>query len=264
MKTVGNSSYGRTAMNKDKHSCTSYLDEKKTQKAIISPYFKDCELLGEIYEVQRRKKITKQNMPIQLSCAILQYAKLTMLKFYYDFLIKYVNYDDFILMYMDTDSMYMAISADKFDDIIKPELRTEYEQIKNKWFPDPNNFEYEMRTPLLFKPEFIGDGMVALCPKLYYCLGNGKNKFSSKGTQQNNNKNLLNYENFKKVLTTNIPINVENKGMRYIKDKGVMQYSLCKRGISSTYDKRNILSDNITTYPLEPNQYDEGLKNIKD
>jgi hypothetical protein len=79
-----------------------------------------------------------------------------------------------------------------------------------------------------------------------------------------NNKNLLNYQNFQKVLTTNIPINVENKGMRYIKDKGIVQYSLCNRGITSNYDKRNILSDNITTYPLEPNQYDEGTKNIKD
>ncbi len=107
--------------------------------------------------------------------------------------------------------------------------------------------------------------MVALCPKLYYCLGsNGYDKFSSKGSQQANNKNLLNYENFRKVLTTNIPINVENKGMRYIKDKGIVQYSLCKRGITATYDKINILSDNITTHPLEPNQYDEGLNNIKD
>ena len=73
-----------------------------------------------------KKKITYQNMPIQIAGAIFQYAKLRMLQFYYDFLIKYVDEADFQMMYMDTDSMYMAITADKFDDIIKPEMKKEW------------------------------------------------------------------------------------------------------------------------------------------
>ena len=45
-----------------------------------------------------------------------------MLEFYYDFLDKYVDRCDFELMYMDTDSFYIAISGESLDDVIKPEL----------------------------------------------------------------------------------------------------------------------------------------------
>jgi len=58
-----------------------------------------------------------------MSTAILQYATLRLLQFYYDFLIKYVDKTDFQLMYCDTDSMYMAISSEKIDDIIKLEMK---------------------------------------------------------------------------------------------------------------------------------------------
>ena len=56
-----------------------------------------------------------------------------MLEFYYDFLDKYVDRCDFELMYMDTDSFYLAISGESLDDVIKPELRAEYEAEKSKW-----------------------------------------------------------------------------------------------------------------------------------
>lgn len=40
---------------------------------------------------------------------------------------------------------------------------------------------YDTRTPGLFKVEYAGDGIVALCSKTYYCFGELKDKFSSKG-----------------------------------------------------------------------------------
>ena len=48
-------------------------------------------------------------MPIQLSAAMLSYAKLIMLKFYYDFLNKFVDRSDMNMLYIDTDSCYMDI-----------------------------------------------------------------------------------------------------------------------------------------------------------
>ena len=44
-----------------------------------------------------------------------------MLKFYYDFLDKYIDRMDFELIQVDTDSMYMALSSKSIDDIIRPE-----------------------------------------------------------------------------------------------------------------------------------------------
>ena len=97
-------------MNKSKHNKTTYETQQQYKKSVSSPYFRDADKYGELYEVQKRKQSTMQNMPIQISTAILQYAKLKMLSFVYDFLYKYLSKENFNIMYMDTDSMYMAIT----------------------------------------------------------------------------------------------------------------------------------------------------------
>ena len=56
-----------------------------------------------------------------------------MLEFYYDFLDKYVDRRDFELIQMDTDSNYMAISGQRLEDIVQPELKAEFETEKNQW-----------------------------------------------------------------------------------------------------------------------------------
>ena len=46
-----------------------------------------------------------------------------MLQFYYDFMDRYVDREDFEYIQMDTDSAYMAISAETLDVIIKKDMR---------------------------------------------------------------------------------------------------------------------------------------------
>ena len=159
-------------------------------------------------------------------------------------------------MYMDTDSMYMAISSDSFEEIIKPDMKNDYLEHKCEWFPrndTKENAKFDKRTPGLFKVEFEGDGMVALAPKLYYVLGSqGKDKFSSKGVQKSNE--ILNYKIFKDVLETNGIMYVDNKGMRYV-DNQVVWYTTHKKGLTAKYNKRKVLEDKITTVPLEVGEY---------
>ena len=88
-----------------------------------------------------------------------------MLEFYYDFLDKFCDRKDFELIQMDTDSFYMALSAEVFDDIIKPEMKELYKEEKKKWLVTD---EYSKRVPGLFKPEFKGKRMIALTSKCYY------------------------------------------------------------------------------------------------
>ena len=60
---------------------------------------------------------------------------------------------------MDTDSAYLAISAESIDDIIKPEIQDEYESDKCDWFPRTDRAEhakYDKRIPGLFKVEWEG------------------------------------------------------------------------------------------------------------
>ena len=45
-----------------------------------------------------------------------------MLEFYYDFLDRYFDRRDFELIQMDTGSNYMAINAERLEDIVRPEL----------------------------------------------------------------------------------------------------------------------------------------------
>ena len=54
-----------------------------------------------------------------------------MLEYYYDFLDKYVDRRDFELTQMDTDSNYMAISCERLEDVVRPELKAEFDAEKN-------------------------------------------------------------------------------------------------------------------------------------
>ena len=66
----------------------------------------------DFVETVSYKRIIKQNMPIQVAFGVLNHAKLRMLEFYYDFIDKYIDRNDYQYIYMDTDSAYMALSDD--------------------------------------------------------------------------------------------------------------------------------------------------------
>ena len=55
---------------------------------------------------------------------------------------------------MDTDSNYLAISAEKLEDVIRPELRSTFEAEKKQWLAWD---KWSNRTPGLFKLEFEGN-----------------------------------------------------------------------------------------------------------
>jgi len=57
-----------------------------------------------------------------------------MLEFYYDFLDRYFDRRDFELIQVDTDSNYMAVSAESLEDIVRPELKAEFEAQKKRYW----------------------------------------------------------------------------------------------------------------------------------
>ena len=89
-----------------------------------------------------------------------------MLEFYYDFLDKYVDRRHSELIQMDTDSMYMALSEENLDDVIRPELMDYYQKHDKAKFLSTS--KYHNRTPGLFKDEFKRTKMSALTSKCYY------------------------------------------------------------------------------------------------
>lgn len=188
MKVIGNAGYGSLIMDKTKHREVKYVQgENETCLKVNDPLFHKLECLdpeGQYYEVEMAKRKIKLDLPIQLGYFILQYAKLRMLEFYYDFMDQYVDRSDFEYCEMDTDSAYMAISGSDLEEIIKPGMKDEYlrglrgfctdmdieADAQYHWFPRTccaKHAKYDKRTPGLFKLEYQGHEMIGLCSKTY-------------------------------------------------------------------------------------------------
>ena len=244
-KLKGNSFYGKMIENLEKHITTKFTtDEKLIDKIFRSPFFEDLEEINEgVFEVRQRKRQVTITRPYQCGIAVYQLAKLRMLEFYYDFLDKFCDRRDFELIQMDTDSFYMALSAEDFDDIIKPEMKELYKEEKKNWLVTD---EYSKRVPGLFKPEFRGKRMIALTSKCYYAdsgRDEGVKKFSCKGVSRRHNE--MNWERYKKALFGSLD-KVTNIGFRK-RDNHIVTYEQSKLGLSAYYDKRIVHEDGIHT-----------------
>ena len=186
-KLLGNSGYGKLIEALERQTNVIYTkDEKVVDRALRSAYFSDLDEIGEAYELESRKARITIRRPFQVGIAVYQLAKLRMLEFYYDFLDRYIDRKDFELIQMDTDSNYLAISGKNLEDIVKPEMREEFEKEKKNWLAWD---KWSGRTPGLFKMECEGDRMIALCSKCYFIDDRGeKKKFSTKGCQRSKTK----------------------------------------------------------------------------
>ena len=244
-KLKGNSFYGKMIENLEKHMNTKFTtNEKLIDNIFRSPFFEDLEEINEgVFEVRQRKKQVTITRPYQCGIAVYQLAKLRMLEFYYDFLDKFCDRRDFELIQMDTDSFYMALSANDFDEIIKPEMKELYKEEKKNWLVTD---EYSKRVPGLFKAEFQGKRMIALTSKCYFA-DNGKDegvkKFSCKGVSRRQNK--MNWERYKNALFGSLD-KARNIGFRK-RDNHIVTYEQSKLGLSAYYDKRIVHEDGIHT-----------------
>ena len=207
MKLLGNSSYGKTITNVDRHCDVSYCTEKAASLMVNDKLFRQLEIVvDDAYEIEMNKKTVKYTLPVHVGFFVLQYAKMRMLQFYYDFIIRYVERPLFQYCEMDTYIAYLALAGESDDDLLTPALRDHYFRHRSEWLPseccDEHRNDYvrcrlanrpwvgdeacckarrafDKRTPGLFKVEWSGDGFVGLCSKTYYCFG-ATDKYSTK------------------------------------------------------------------------------------
>ena len=133
MKLLANSSYGHQIMDRSRHTVTKYLNDEKTHSAINSKMFKRLNhITDQLYEVELVKSEIEHREPIIVGFFILQYAKLRMLELYYNFFKKFCDTDKYEELEMDTDSFYLALSEKKLKDVILPEKRAEWNQIRSE------------------------------------------------------------------------------------------------------------------------------------
>jgi len=254
-KLLGNSAYGKMIEVLERQTNVIFTQEEKVvDTAQRSPFFdaSGFEEIGESYEIHSRKDRVKIQRPFQVGIAVYQLAKLRMLEFYYDFLDKYVDRRDFELIQMDTDSLYMAISGKSLNEIVRPELKEDFDKHKRKWLSWD---KWSCRTPGLFKPEFEGTRAIALCSKCYYVDDGEKVKSSAKGV--NKQQNDITWGRYLNVLKSYVSKTSDsntdrahNRGFRMVKGR-MMTYEQDKLGLSAYYDKRRLLNDGIHTEPLD-------------
>ena len=86
MKLLGNSAYGKTVTNVDRHRKVTYCTEVGTSLLVGNKRFRQLDVVAEdAYEVTSSKACLTYDLPLHIGFFVYQYAKLRMLEFYYDF-----------------------------------------------------------------------------------------------------------------------------------------------------------------------------------
>ena len=91
MKLLGNSAYGKTVTNVDRHRNVAYCTEVGTSACINNKRFLQLDAVTDnAYEITSNKSRVTYDLPLHIGFFVYQYAKLRMLQFYYDFVDRYV------------------------------------------------------------------------------------------------------------------------------------------------------------------------------
>ena len=155
-------------MDRSKHSKSQYVVGAEIDKLVNERNFKNLNVLpSSIYEAELVKSEVNHKEPLIVSFFILQYAKLTMLQLFYNFFQLLCGSQKYELIEMDTDSLYKALSEDKVEELIRPEMELMWEINRENdcrddfradehynFFPRnccQQHWKYIQRTPGLFK-----------------------------------------------------------------------------------------------------------------
>jgi hypothetical protein len=277
----GNSAFGCTLTNKESHLDVTFqicgTTPTLVNNIINSKKFHSLEEVGndqyDIIEVENIKSTLRLDTPVVIGFFVLENAKLLLLQFYYDFLLKYLSFDDFCLIETDTDSMYLGLSKPSMFLCVHENMRGDFMREYGKWFAkeycenhqsdffhakfsgsawEPDQCcrelaQFDNRTVGKLHVEWSGEGVVALCSKCYFCIDNSeKPKLSAKGISRKHND--LSVKDYLEVLLTqNIKEGV-NRGFR-VKGDRIYTYLQKKKGLNYMYGKRIVCDDHITTFP---------------
>ena len=178
-----------------------------------------------------------------------------MLDFYYNCVDKYLDKKDYQYCSMDTDSAYFSLSNDSFQSLVSPSTLSHYNCINtscsnalyvlyvptlanpDRWFPRTcykEHNKFDARTPGLFKLEYEGTGIAALCSKLYCVKSDSSVKFSCKGISKSDSDKKSVYDLYLNVLKTKKIESGVNTGIRMINNQ-MTTYQQTRAGFTYFY-----------------------------
>ena len=120
-------------MEPSRYTVTNYLGDKKTQAAVYSQLLKMLDHVNNsLYEVELTNAQIEQKEPIIVGLFILNYARLRMLKLYYNFLNKCFDVNKFEHTGKDTHSLSLALAKMETGNCIRSEMKIEWEYLRKK------------------------------------------------------------------------------------------------------------------------------------
>ena len=138
-------------------------DSKRTKLASEPNYYSTKHISEDLLITKMKQREVYMNKPLYLGQATLDYSKILMYEFWYDYLKPMYN-EKIELCYMDTDSFITYVETDDFHQDISNDV--------NKWF-DTSNYSKDIDRPLekainkkvigKFKNELAGLVMSEFC-----------------------------------------------------------------------------------------------------
>ena len=285
-KLLGNSAFGSTSTNKDKHrhvtlrshhaaattsssaassaATVAVGDDYRSIVSSLLTFVQYEELMPHLLEVEcRYDKIVYDQLRY-----IFDRAKLSVLQFYYDFIKRVLKRDSYQLLETDTDSIYIALHHKEFEDNVDPEQWDFYQSLNSQYFLTPDCCEYGKRQPNRYNLECEGTMMASLCSTSYcmYDSSSSTVKYSAKGVQKSNFVQQATTDGGYAELVMRMYLNALhnssgssgvaqsgraiNRGLKRRYDRMIV-YEQDKLMFNSFYCKQLVLSDGIHTRPLD-------------
>ena len=217
---------------------------------VSEPNYHTVNLISEdlsIIEVKQTK--VKMNKPIYLGLSILDFSKILMYEFWYDYMKPKYN-DNVRLCSMDTNSFIMNIKTNDFYKDISDDVDNRF---------DTSNYEVKRPLPIgknkkvigLMKDELGGEIItvfIALRPKIYsYLTNNDKIDKKAKGTKKCIIKKMIKFDDYKKCLLNDKVILKSQQ--RFISTKhDAYTEKVNEITLSNDDDERIVSSNKITSY----------------
>ena len=127
---------------------------------------------GKVFEVRKKKSVIVDRIPVHCSAMILSSAKLHVIEFIKDlaeeldcqafrviYMGKNIIYMTLYNLFLDTDSLFLAMSKNSIDDLVKDNPDSNWDLIKMYWFVE----DQDDKTPgnLFFFIFFLENGFRA-------------------------------------------------------------------------------------------------------
>jgi hypothetical protein len=276
-----NSVYGKTIEDKTKHNDSDIRNIETEYEKILkrkgNPMFQNSSFLNEDYEILfMKKKKCVMDKPVYLGSTILDLAKLTMYKMFYDNF-KSLYGDKVSLIATDTDSLFLHIETEDFtqDLLNNPSLRSCFDFSK---FPKDHPLYDKTNDSKLgkIKDELEGGEMIefiGLRPKCYsyiavpygYKPEHGESfqiiDKKAKGVPRTIVKDQMTHGTYSKVLETGYTEMAKFEKFS-TKNHEIMTKTFEKKALTCGDDKRFILPNGIDTLPLHYHRNNETYDSV--